>query len=188
MTTDDGAQKVWRYMNFARFVWLLQRKQLWMSRIDLLGDPWELALAGAQLGHAIRMNPITLVGESAREDAMERAERIIKDWRRRTFVSCWSASDHESHALWRIYCRSAEGVALQTTMGRLRQSVNGLPVHHVTYCEPGSKGQTTPTLTQLATEKRLMFSYEHEVRVVALSACPPLHSADSRPLRASGKC
>ena len=52
MTTDDGAQKVWRYMNFARFVWLLQRKQLWMSR---LGDPWELALAGAQLGQHDRI-------------------------------------------------------------------------------------------------------------------------------------
>ena len=164
-TTDDVAQKVWRYMNFARFVWLLQHKQLWMSRIDLLGDPWELTLAGEQLNRAIRMHPITPVGEAPREDAVSRAGRIVKDWRRRTFVSCWSASDHESHALWRIYCRSAEGVALQTTMGRLRQSIGGLPVHRVTYCEPGSLGET-PTLTQLATQKRLMFAYEQEVRVL----------------------
>jgi len=26
--------KVWRYMSYARFVWLLQKKQLWLSRVD----------------------------------------------------------------------------------------------------------------------------------------------------------
>jgi hypothetical protein len=37
----DELEKVWRYMNFSRFVWMLQTKQLWLSRADLLGDPWE---------------------------------------------------------------------------------------------------------------------------------------------------
>jgi hypothetical protein len=39
---DDA--KVWRYMKFSRFIWLLQKKQLWMSRADRLGDSWELSL------------------------------------------------------------------------------------------------------------------------------------------------
>jgi hypothetical protein len=62
------------------------------------------------------------------EGAMERAERIIRTGRRQTFVSCWSASEYESHALWRIYCPSHHGVALQTTFSKLAGSVGELPI------------------------------------------------------------
>jgi hypothetical protein len=86
-------------------------------------------------------------------------------WRQQTFVSCWSASDHESHALWRIYCGPNEGIAIQTTFGRLRQSVGDLPVYRITYETPGSRKQT-PTLPDLVTKKRPMFAYDNEVRVV----------------------
>ena len=33
----DSTIKVWRYLSLSRFVWLLSKKQLWLSRIDLLG-------------------------------------------------------------------------------------------------------------------------------------------------------
>jgi hypothetical protein len=33
--------KVWRYMSFGRFVWMLREKALWMCRADHLGDAWE---------------------------------------------------------------------------------------------------------------------------------------------------
>ena len=169
MTTAASvdAEKVWRYMSFARFVWLLQKKQLWLSRADLLGDPWEITLAGNQLAHVISRHPILRLPlpDVMPETAMQRSERIIKMWRRQTFVSCWSASDHESHALWRIYCQSAEGVAIQTTLARLTESVGGLPLYRVTYEIPGSSNQT-PTLPDLVAKKRPMFAYEQEVRVV----------------------
>jgi hypothetical protein len=72
---------------------------------------------------------------------------------------------HESHALWRIYCRSNEGVAIQTTLARLQESVRDLPVYRVTYQTPGLN-RVTPTLCDLVTKKRPMFGYEQEVRVV----------------------
>lgn len=160
-------ERVWRYMSFSRFLWLLQKKQLWLTRADLLGDPWEIALAGEQLAHVIsRHPPAPFPSRGARrETAIERSKRIIQTWRRDTFVSCWSALEHESHALWRIYCRSTEGVAVQTTLARLKESVGGLQVYRVTYQTPGTAKQT-PTLTDLVTKKRPMFAYEQEVRVV----------------------
>jgi len=154
-------------MSFSRFLWLLQKKQLWLTRADLLGDPWEITLAGEQLAHVISRHPIDpFPPRGVRpESAIQRSERIIRMWRRHTFISCWSASEHESHALWRIYCRSSEGVAIQTTLARLRESVGRLPVYRVTYQEPGNKRQT-PTLPDLVAKKRPMFAYEQEVRVV----------------------
>ncbi|MHB8089670.1 MAG: hypothetical protein ACYDH2_15620 [Anaerolineaceae bacterium] len=174
MTTSgskcDDQEKVWRYMSFSRFVWLLQKKKLWLSRADLLDDPWEISLAGNQLEHVIARHPITPIDqyhllEKMPETALQRSERIIKMWRRKAFICCWSASEHESHALWRIYCRSVEGVAVQTTVGRLRESVGSLPVYRVTYEIPGIRRQT-PTLPDLVSKKRPAFAYEREVRVV----------------------
>ena len=164
-TALDDAKKMWRYMSFSRFVWLLQKKKLWLSRADRLGDPWEISLAGSQLEHVISRHPITPIGEKRRETAIQRAERINKLWRQNTFISCWSASEHESHALWRIYCGSTDGVAIQTTFARLRESVGGLFLYKVAYEAPGIRRQT-PTLVDLATKKRPMFAYEQEVRVV----------------------
>lgn len=163
----DKATKVWRYMSFSRFVWLLQKRQLWLSRADLLGDPWEISLAGDQLEHVISRHPISTLplSDVVPETAMQRSERIIKMWRQQTFINCWSASDHESHALWRIYCPSSEGIAIQTMLAKLQASVGGLPVYRVAYEIPGNMKQT-PTRIDLMTKKRPMFSYEQEVRIV----------------------
>lgn len=162
-----GAQRVWRYLTFSRFVWLLQKKQLWLSRADLLSDSWEITLAGDQLAHVIaRHPPLTLpFPDVMPETAMQRAQRIIAAWRRETFISCWSSSDHESHALWRIYCGADEGVAIQTTFARLKASVGSVPLLRVAYETPGSRRQT-PDCLGLASQKRPMFAYEHEVRLV----------------------
>ncbi len=173
-------EKVWRYISFSRLVWLLQKKQLWLSRADLLGDPWEISLAGKQLARVISRHPIVPVTErlsgKRAESAMERSERIIKSWRRQTFINCWTASNHESHALWRIYCPSVEGVAIQTTFARLQGSLGGLPLYRVTYEIPGSNART-PTISDLASKKRPMFSYEQEVRVIL--ATSPDQEADT---------
>jgi hypothetical protein len=42
-------QKVWRYLGFSRFMWMLQRRQLWLARADKLEDPWELAITGEEI-------------------------------------------------------------------------------------------------------------------------------------------
>jgi hypothetical protein len=166
-SSAKSAERVWRYLKFSRFVWLLQKRRLWLSRADLLGDPWEVSLAGDQLQHVIAGAPFVglPLPNVMPETAMERARRIIPLWRRQLFVNCWSNSDHESHALWRVYCGSPEGVAIQTTLPKLQSSVGNIPVLKVSYETPGSRKQT-PTRFDLVTKKRPMFAYEQEVRVV----------------------
>ncbi len=156
-----------RYLSFARFLWLLHNKALWLSRADLLGDPWELALAGDQLAHVLSRHPITTLPftDKCSESGIERARRIIGLWRETTFVNCWSASDEESHALWRIYCPTAEGLAIQTTLEVLKASVAPVAVYRITYGPIGSI-RRTPERSDLISRKRPMFAYENEVRIV----------------------
>jgi hypothetical protein len=156
---SSGAEKVWRYMSFSRFVWMLQRKQLWLARSDLLGDPWEMALTDDQLEFLTRRQPpwpIPLADEG--ETAEQRFARFIPLWRRSTFVNCWSKLEHESHALWRIYCKSVEGVAVQTTLSKLVDSVGGLTVCPVTYRDPG-KTKRTPGILDVVTKKQPWYDY-----------------------------
>jgi hypothetical protein len=129
--------KVWRYMSFGRFVWMLKRKALWMSRVDQLDDAWEGVL-GAGKG------PVE----------------------RRIFVNCWTAQNSESHAMWSIYCTSKEGVAIQTTLSKLRRSVGQFSVLPVQYVDPGSMRGEKVTALELAVRKRKPFQYEKELRIV----------------------
>jgi hypothetical protein len=41
----------------------------------------------------------------------------------RIFINCWTAQDSESHAMWNLYCSSRGGVAIQTTLPALIESV-----------------------------------------------------------------
>lgn len=156
---------VWRYMSFAKFVWVVQNGCLWLSRADLLGDPWEISLSKDQLQFLISRHPINPIGEERKETAEERAKRIIGLWRNSTFINCWNKSPHESNALWKVYCKNADGVALQTTYEKLNLIKGQHSLHSVTYPITRSDDKT-PTHVDLVTKKRPMFSYEDEVRIV----------------------
>ncbi len=91
--------------------------------------------------------------------------RIIPQWRKTTFVNCWRASEHESHALWRIYCGATEGVALETNHDKLVASLNGPILFQVSYETPGN-AKRTPTREDLITKKRPAFEYENEYRIL----------------------
>jgi len=156
---------VWRYMSFSKFVWVIQNRCLWLSRADLLGDPWEISLSGEQLQHVINRHPISPVGEPPRESATERAERIVNSWREKTYINCWNMSEHESNALWQIYCKNIDGVVLQTNFEKLNSIKGQYSLLPVTYPISGSN-KKTPTHTDLVTKKRPMYEYEDEVRIV----------------------
>jgi len=131
---------VWRYMSFGRFVWMLKRRALWMARIDQLED--------------------------AREGVLGVDREGAKELRRRIFVNCWTASKGESHAMWSIYCSSKEGVAVQTTLGKLRKSVKSFPVRAVQYVDLKNEWTTPLDAIEVAVQKRRPFAYEKEQRIV----------------------
>ena len=165
-STGSANNKVWRYMSFSKFVWTIQKKCLWLSRANLLGDPWEISLSGEQLQLVIDRHPISPIDEPPpRETATERAERIINFWRNKSFINCWNMSAHESNALWQIYCKYVDGVVLQTTIEKLELIKGQYSLHPVTYPIPGSN-KKTPTHKDLITKKRPMFKYEEEIRIV----------------------
>src|ERR1700722_10916388 len=163
---------LWRHMSFAKFLWLLQNKRLWLARADTLNDPWELALAGDQLDHVILRRPIRPLDSIAPDEPiLDRAVRINKLWRETTFINCWSRAEHESYALWKLFCGSNDGVAICVPTRWLQQAFGNVKLYIVTYDKPGTELRT-PTAIDLATKKRRMFEYEREVRAIATIDTP----------------
>ncbi len=132
---------LWRYMDFAKFVLMLEQHSLYFARADKLGDPFEGA-AGIQdrlpiweayyrkfFREAVATAPGQLQPLSEARLDVE-ADRLLAEFKRtserdrlRTFVSCWHANSGEAEALWRLYCPPpSTGVAIRTTVGALEAS------------------------------------------------------------------
>ena len=97
------AVEIWHYTPFAAFVSILQRRKLWFTRLDRLADPTE----------GTSEHPY-------KSEFMKRSEEFT----RKGFAHCWYIDDCESDVMWRAFGGSF-GVAIQSTVLRLRTSFNG---------------------------------------------------------------
>ena len=160
---DNGSLPVWRYLGLAALVSILSNRQLPLVRMDLFDDPFE-----GSVPPSLPASVKTSLGERVSAEQLAAGNRIA---RKRFFVSCWTGSDHESEAMWRLYCGLQEGVALRTTYEKLDASLpNGVSLGMVRYVDYASWDLKYPIdLEAPAMHKRLAFAHEHEVRVVFLS-------------------
>jgi hypothetical protein len=76
--------KLWRYVDFTKYVWLLNAKAMFFSRADLLGDPFEGSYSRANLDlrpqmYANLISPEQLAGLTSFRQQLVR----------KTFVNCW---------------------------------------------------------------------------------------------------
>jgi hypothetical protein len=101
---------IWRYLDFTKYVSLLETKQLYFPRADQFEDPYE----GAWSSEGVRWlrDPQRNGGLPLRA-----VEKLISDTdqqRKKMFISCWHANEQESAAMWKLYLQSNEGMAIRS--------------------------------------------------------------------------
>lgn len=137
---------------------MLQTKSLWFSRADCLGDPLE--------------GSVPRVRYEAELAAHGENENQFSTWRKlmltKTHISCWHANNAESFAMWRLYAKSDEAVAIQTNyaslMHHLSDPIFGGLVNYIDYeCED----LPSLNLLQPLIHKRRSFEHEREFRLFA---------------------
>jgi hypothetical protein len=117
LKTPTDNTKIWRYLDFSKFVSLLDKSALFFTRADKLGDPFEGSMP-------------KLWGEPWPETDQDK-ERIpskifnnIREYRifltKCTIINCWHINKYESAAMWRLYLKNNEGIAIQSTFDRLK--------------------------------------------------------------------
>ncbi len=161
---DDAV--LWRYMDFTKFVSLLETQSLYFARADRLGDPFEGSFSKANTA----LRPILYEGEILEgAAAWENLASILKGMRQFTLINCWHESDHESAAMWRLYSREHDGIAVKTNFKSLTRSFtcsDDIHIGKVDYVDydttfiPERNG-FSPYL-----HKRQSFEHEREVRAI----------------------
>ena len=168
--SDDAV--LWRYMDFTKFVSILDKRALFFPAADKLGDPFEGSFS--QINEVVRRAQFN---EHFPEDDNHKREQMLqnfahwlKEQRRVTLISCWHENIHESEAMWRLYAREKDGIAIKTDFDSFKMSFTCSEkiyigkVSYVDYkCDWIPDGNTFyPYL-----HKRNSFMHEHEVRAIS---------------------
>ncbi len=146
---------IWRYMDFTKFVNMLETKALYFSRCDKLDDPFEGSCPKLMLDKRDE-----LFGPHVAKDYF----KLLREY---TAVNCWHKNGYESAAMWKLYLKSNEGIAIKSSFKRLRDCfVNDKPdvyiglVNYINY----EKDQMPLYAISPFFHKRKSFRHEMELR------------------------
>ena len=94
---------------------------------------------------------------------------INRRWPKFNAINCWHMNDHESAAMWKLYLKSDEGIAIQSTYKKLRDAITDdekFFLGIVKYIDYESEWIDAGNLLSPFVHKRKSFEHEREVRAV----------------------
>jgi hypothetical protein len=118
-----NSAQIWRYMDFTRFLSLIDNSALSFSRADSLSDAWEGAFPSKNV--AQRTKAILTVEDGVASDSIAGLRALHRSLREHTFLSCWYMNAYESAGMWDLYASSNGGIAIQSTYERLTNCFTG---------------------------------------------------------------
>ena len=154
---------LWRYMDFTKFVSLLETRTLFLARADKLGDPFE--------GSVPKNNLIlraTLESEFSDEEILKYT-LVMQQLPRFTLISCWHESSYESEAMWRLYASVNGGIAIKSNFNVFAKSfltAEQIHIGAVQYVDYDNDQIPEDDLLSPYLHKRQSFKYEQEVRAI----------------------
>lgn len=183
-TQPSADTKLWRYMDFSKFVALLEDKSLFMPNVEAFEDKLEATMPEAQ----IKKREERLISIFGEEQAAEISKKssidsdlmelyFARGW---FYVSCWHMNEFESAGMWKLYAKSNDAIAIQTTFERLEKSlpdefrydskaVGAINMGVVKYIDMSKDvidhGPGTNTYNRLL-HKRHSFAHEQELRII----------------------
>jgi hypothetical protein len=181
----DETTELRRYITLEALVHIFRDQRLRLTRVDKFLDPFEGSVPKRQIDDQLPLfssrNAIQMMSVAAHYPGMSLPpRRNVDPWMEMTMrrraktrsahASCWTAG-HESEAMWRLYCRDDEvegqGVALQSTLGRVEASVarHDLFVSPIRYRHYHEGDAFTDELDPFM-HKRMGFAHEREVRLL----------------------
>ena len=169
--------KVWRYMDFSKFIYMLHTDKLFFSRVDKLIDPFEgsspkeVIKSRKKLLAQIEEDPQYNNNPAKRAEILESYENIsdtFAAFTKFTAVNCWHMNSTESMAMWKLYLSSNEGIAIQTTYRRLMNSFNSVEdtinIGLISYIDYDNETFSMLNMDNWFMHKRSCFEYENEIR------------------------
>lgn len=166
---ENTDAKIWRFMDFTKFVNLLDTNSLFFTRSDIFDDIFEGTYPKITLD-AIRNDPN--LPENVKSTAIDGLKYVQENYVKVNYLNCWHMNDYESDAMWKLYTNSNESVAIQSTFKKLTQSINDnrhVYVGLVKYIDYNKELIPMTFQNALApfVHKRISYSHECEIRALA---------------------
>ena len=161
ITLPDDNTIIWKYLDLSKFLDMLLSKQLFMSRSDKFEDQYEGTFSEPTF-------------EEIRKISADNPRFLdfYKSHREKVTISSWHINEYESFAMWQIFTQNTEGLAIQTTIGRLKKALEQEKrteqfigeVNYIDYKKEYIPFDNTffPFLF-----KRKSFQYEREIRIIS---------------------
>lgn len=161
----DDQDVLWRYLEAAKFLDFLHHQTLFFTRGDRFEDKFEGAFTKS-LKHSIE--------RSYKDNNIDYTfDQFRRRLRERVFVNCWHRGQDDSMAMWQIYGKSSCSLALTTTVGQLRQSLEEqdlryeLAIEKVQYVKHWDDPELDiAPYSRVFAYKTNPYEYENEVRVL----------------------
>ncbi len=160
-------------MDFTKFVYLLEYSALYFTRGDEFEDPWEGTFPPV-VNNMFRRQ----LGKAGVDD--QEIETVLKNigkLRKLVFINCWHMNQYDSAAMWRLYAKTNEAIAIQTSIRKLIESVNNVKIDiyigRVEYADYESVIIDSTNLLNAFVLKRKSFEHENELRMIVMTAGDP---------------
>ena len=161
ITLPDDKTIIWKYLDLSKFLDMLLSKQLFMSRSDKFEDQYEGTFSEPTF-------------EEIRKISADNPRFLdfYKSHREKVTISSWHINEYESFAMWQIFTQNTEGLAIQTTIGRLKKALEQEKrteqfIGEVNYID--YKKEFIPFDDHFFPFlfKRKSFQYEREIRIIS---------------------
>jgi len=186
-------------MDLDKFLSLITSGKLFFTRACHFEDTWEgvtsprnidTAVLDEIVDNSINKSPdlqaIKRMGITTVQQRLKNAifaSSLDVDLRYRYAISCWSMHCHDTDFLWKVYSSTKNGIAIQTTFGRLKAAFcnesRNVHVGKVTYMDYEKTALPFGNAFSNIMHKRNCYAYENEIRAVVWEgeAIPPSHEA-----------
>jgi len=169
---DENAT-IWRYIDFTKFLFLLEKRALFFTSVSQLykSDKFEGSIPKGNLKQ--RKQLLARVPDKLmRADVHMEERRININMARATYVNCWTCFKYEIAALWKLYIRSNEGIAIKSSYRRLKESIEKdkfmVMIGLVQYIDYDKDVLPKADFLNLAMHKRKSFQFERELRAMVI--------------------
>jgi hypothetical protein len=170
---------IWRYMDLPKFLIMLEQKALYFALLGELDDKWE-AVIDRRMARSIA----STFAPSASGDVIS----LYQEFNKHMAVNCWYCGCEESIAMWTLYTETVYGVAIKSTVHRLKRALAGAKedvflgiVEYRDYNEvsPGLYDRHEVTPLKVILQKRVCYKHECELR--AFTHIQPPFPDDAQP-------
>lgn len=118
----DDTQVVWRYMDFTKFLSMLQYKALFFCSCSLMQkmDPFEGEYPKNNLKNLRDKKDFVQLSREYTQKPAAYRRKFLEN----VGINCWHANDTENAAMWKVYLSSKDGIAVKSTIKNLKESFN----------------------------------------------------------------